>query len=550
VDGDIDYSRCATSDLKQALQSIDRQRYPLNFKHLVEESAKRGLSPDSLARGMELAADCAGPVQLFIWFKRKGFWGAPVNSFELVGRGELRLDMGTLQVSGNKRGRVGGDERETLTIPLADVVNVEHAGNSLRLELQAADQPVRYLSFTTEPGVAARLAARLPATQTTHFRLTRAELAEFNKRLVSVSPHSPVTWLLLISNVTLFVAMAIAGADVLQPDGTVHAQWGSNFAPLTIHGEWWRLFTSTFLHFGLLHLAMNMWVLYANGLLIERLFGSTHFAALYALAGLAGSLASAWWNPMVNSAGASGAIFGVFGGLLAFMLLKQNRVPRAVMTAHRNSVLAFVLYNVVSGFVHPGIDNAAHLGGLGAGFLLGFALARPVDPERRARDGHHRLLTTVAVSAAVMAFASIALMRWGGIIALEPRFRADLVWMEQGESQAIHSYNQMVELAQADRLSDPEFVDRLEREVIPFWEEAAEEIPRTRPHNAAAQAVKQSILQLIGNRRRAFREMSWAVHQGDMAKMHAATRELDRGKAFIAEIHRSTAEMNDPDVTN
>jgi rhomboid protease GluP len=550
VDGEIDYRLYSTSELHQALQSIDRRRYPLNFAHIVEELAKRGLRADPRSRASELVGNETGPVQVFVWFKRKGIWRAPNNSFELVGRGELRLDMGTLQISGNKRGYVWSGERESLTIPLTNVVNVEHAGNSLRLEVQAVDQPVRHLTFTTEPGVAARLAARLPTTQTTHFRAARAEVADFNRRLAAMSPRAPVTHLLVLANLAVFVAIAFAGAGVFQADGTVHVQWGSNFAPLTVHGEWWRLFTSTFLHFGLVHLALNMWALYANGALIERLFGSAHFVALYVFAGLTGSLASAWWNPLVNSAGASGAIFGIFGGLLAFMLSKQNRVPLAVMTAHRNSVLAFVIFNVANGFAHPGIDNAAHLGGLGAGFVLGLALARPVDPDRRAAAGRRGLLTTAAVSAAALAFAAFALVRWGGTIALEPRFRADLVWIEQGESQAIDTFNQLVELAHADKLSDAHFVHRLEREVIPFWEEAADEFPRSRPHNAAALAVKQSILRLIENRRRAFKEMSWALHQGDTERARRASRELDRGKELIEELSQHAAKMNDEGATN
>jgi rhomboid protease GluP len=180
-------------------------------------------------------------------------------------------------------------------------------------------------------------------------------------------------------------------------------RWGSNYGPYTLAGEWWRLLTSCFIHFGLVHLALNMYALYQTGSTTERLFGRGRFLALYLFAGLTGSLASMVWNPTINGAGASGAIFGVFGGLIAFTLDARNRVPRAVMTEHRNSTLLFAGYSLFYGAVHPNIDNAAHLGGLGGGFLMGWLLARPIDLEARRRASGARLALSAGVGAAVLA---------------------------------------------------------------------------------------------------------------------------------------------------
>jgi rhomboid protease GluP len=160
-------------------------------------------------------------------------------------------------------------------------------------------------------------------------------------------------------------------------------RWGSNYGPLTTNGQWWRLLTNTFVHFGLLHIAFNMWALYLSGRTVERLLGSTRFVLLYLFAGIAASMTSLLWNPMVNSAGASGAIFGVFGRMLAFVLNPRNAVPQSVMVEHRNSTLAFAGYSLFYGMVHSGIDNAAHIGGLVAGLAMGFLLARPLTSEAR-----------------------------------------------------------------------------------------------------------------------------------------------------------------------
>jgi rhomboid protease GluP len=206
----------------------------------------------------------------------------------------------------------------------------------------------------------------------------------FFVRLFRLSPGFPVTRGLVAINVVVFLLMCLAGADPLQPGGRVAVAWGSNFGPLTLGGQWWRLLSSVFIHFGLLHLAVNMWSLYQTGALVERLFGSGRFLMLYLLAGLAGSLASLVWNPLVNSAGASGAIFGVIGGLLVFLFDQRQGVPRVIAVDVRKTTLFFVAFNLINGFTHAGIDNAAHLGGLVGGTLAGLMLARSLAERERA----------------------------------------------------------------------------------------------------------------------------------------------------------------------
>ena len=191
--------------------------------------------------------------------------------------------------------------------------------------------------------------------------------------------QAPVTAVIILLNVLVFVAMLVSGVGFDGPSGEVAVQWGSNYGPFTVHGQEWRLFTAMFLHFGILHIGMNMLALYQNGPVVEHMFGRWRYALIYLGGGLVGSLFSVGWNPEVNSAGASGAIFAVIGAMLAFVLDPRNGVPRRVMVAQSNSILTFIAMMFVFSLSVKGIDNACHAGGLLGGIGFGFLLA----PRRR-----------------------------------------------------------------------------------------------------------------------------------------------------------------------
>jgi rhomboid protease GluP len=134
-----------------------------------------------------------------------------------------------------------------------------------------------------------------------------------------------------------------------------------------------------FIHAGFFHLFFNMLVLVQSGRVAERLFGMARFIVLYMFAGLTGSLVSLLWHPGINSVGASGAIFGVLGAIVAYLVRHGSFVPRALYMRHLRLAVAFIAYALPSGFRHQGIDNGAHLGGLFGGLMLGLLLAPPPD---------------------------------------------------------------------------------------------------------------------------------------------------------------------------
>ncbi len=169
---------------------------------------------------------------------------------------------------------------------------------------------------------------------------TEVERAAFFETLRESTPRLFITPILLGLNLLVFALMLFSGVSPWEPTGEELLGWGANFGPITVNYGWWRIFTCAFLHIGFLHLAFNMWCLWSLGSLAERLFGNWTFLMLYVLSGLGGSICSLLWNPTVISAGASGAIFGVAGGLITFWLLGRLSIPESVIKGDLKSLLS------------------------------------------------------------------------------------------------------------------------------------------------------------------------------------------------------------------
>lgn len=183
-----------------------------------------------------------------------------------------------------------------------------------------------------------------------------------------------VTNVLMGINIALFLIMGICGVSLFAPSTEQIIAWGGNSMELASQGQSWRLLTSMFVHIGLLHLAMNMYALFYIGRYLEPILGKVRFLAAYVTAGLLSGLASLWWyqDHGIVSAGASGAIFGMFGVFLA--LLTTRLISERVRMALLKSTVAYVGYNIVFGITRSGVDNAAHIGGLLGGVAIGYLL--------------------------------------------------------------------------------------------------------------------------------------------------------------------------------
>jgi rhomboid protease GluP len=194
--------------------------------------------------------------------------------------------------------------------------------------------------------------------------------------------YAPVTIALVVVNLLVY------GADQLSPqygDSGVHRLMflGAIIPDLVAHGEYYRLLTSGFLQFNLPHIGFNMYALSQAGMVVENIWGSTRFAVIYFAALIAGGIVA--YVSTIHTgditAGASGAIMGLFGAIFALGL----KVPRL-----RRTLVGWALFPIIAtlavGFTQPGISNAGHIGGVIAGAIVGFAL-----PAARLRNNQEEL---------------------------------------------------------------------------------------------------------------------------------------------------------------
>jgi rhomboid protease GluP len=218
-----------------------------------------------------------------------------------------------------------------------------------------------------------------------------------------------LTRLIFGANVAVFIAMVVASSGIDFP-GQIEVHFGANFGPYTLSGDWWRLLTYMFLHGGVMHILFNMWCLWDLGQLCESLYGRWTFAGIYLITGISGGLASVAWNPNVLSVGASGAIFGLAGALIASFYLGEFSLPRVAIGGTLRSLLFFAGFNLFFGTVIPGIDNACHIGGLVSGLALGALIAK-LAPQR---DAPMRRVTVIGVVALAVLASAFGVRQWRG----------------------------------------------------------------------------------------------------------------------------------------
>ena len=180
-----------------------------------------------------------------------------------------------------------------------------------------------------------------------------------------------ITPIIMNLNILVYIIMVAAGLGFVSFKGIDLLNWGANFRPYTANGQWWRLLTNIFLHGGLVHIIANMVGLLFVGIFLEPLLGRTKYLMIYLVTGIMASATSLWWHTATVSVGASGAIFGLYGVFLALMVLKV--FPKDFSKAFLVSTLIFVGFNLLMGLA-GGIDNAAHIGGLLSGFVIGLLL--------------------------------------------------------------------------------------------------------------------------------------------------------------------------------
>ena len=203
------------------------------------------------------------------------------------------------------------------------------------------------------------------------------------------------TVVILLINAGLYIAGTLTGNNVLD-------QLGAKYGPLIREGEWWRLITAGFLHGGLLHIAMNSWVLFDLGAQTEENYGTSRFLVFYILSTITGFYASMLWAPLTPSVGSSAGIFGLIGAMIALGVRDQSVYGSAVKRVYTQ----WAIFALVMSFF-PGIDMAAHLGGLAGGFALGYLAGAP-KLGRPAIESFWKVAAVAVVALTVAAFAMMS----------------------------------------------------------------------------------------------------------------------------------------------
>lgn len=218
-------------------------------------------------------------------------------------------------------------------------------------------------------------------------------------------PHARFTTVvILLINTGLYLAMAIRSMNsetggVMNLDLRTLADFGAKYGPLIREGEWWRLITAGFLHGGLLHILMNSWVLFDLGAEVENTYGTSRYVFIYIFTTVTGFYASYWWSPTL-SIGSSAGIFGLIGAMIALGVRERSAYGAAV----RSLYMRWAVYGLLLGLLPLfSVDNAAHIGGLAGGFVVGYIAGTPrlTGPT----EAVWKALGGVAIAVTIVAFA-------------------------------------------------------------------------------------------------------------------------------------------------
>jgi len=346
-------------------------------------------------------------------------------------------------------------------------------------------------------------------------------IGQFRQELDYATSNTYMTYALIAANVLVFGMMCLSGVSPKDPSINGLLAWGADFGPKSLGGQWWRLLTSTFVHIGFLHLLYNMLALVPAGRSLERLIGNMNFLLVYIVAGLGGSLWALYWTPMILSAGASGAVFGVYGALGAVVFMRGRMLPPGLVASLKKSVYTFVIYNAVYS-LRPGVSLSAHVGGLVIGFLCGMLVGN-AEPSQEAEIIQDRPKPLLAFGVGMVIAGLFALhLRYPELSRLQEQFaRFDALDMKNLDivSDAAKKFDKK-------ELSGAEFAQIMNRDVLPDWDAVRAALSGYQPVPRGMQEDISAITSYMQLREDGWKLLTDAVRDGGKDKLDVAGRKL------------------------
>jgi rhomboid protease GluP len=212
------------------------------------------------------------------------------------------------------------------------------------------------------------------------------------------------TVLILVINFGYFILSLVLSGSMSQLSNGPLEALGVKYGPLIFQDhEYWRLVTAGFMHGGWLHILMNSWVLYDLGAQVEQVYGTPRFLVIYFVGSVGGFYLSAVVNPLTPSLGASAALMGLIGAMIAFGVANRSATGRAVRSHYGRWVVYIIAFGLIPGF---NVDNWAHIGGLAAGFVVGYAAGTP-GRSNAAQEGVWRVLAAVCLLLTALSFFEV-----------------------------------------------------------------------------------------------------------------------------------------------
>ena len=344
--------------------------------------------------------------------------------------------------------------------------------------------------------------------------LRHPELESFHHTLHARTRLAPITPTLIGVNVAVFVLMLWGTPPLSDPDTLI--EWGGNFGPRTANGEWWRLITTLFVHASWLHLLANVVGFMQLGFMLERLVGPVAFAVMYVAVGLFSSVINLSASPMSVHIGASGAIFGSYGLMIAVLMwgVLRRSVPIMPITATKRvapAIVAFVLYNLAT----DASASVAEFSALIAGFACGLVMAGSVsEPKASVR----RIAMAAAAMLAAAVVVAVPVRGIGDVVDATP----ELQRVVTEEERTTTTFRAAVDQFTTGRITAEALAEVIERAILPTVKATRERVDLLQKVYPQQQTLVAACKEYLRLRDESWRVRTAAFRQSSMSMLREA----------------------------